>query len=133
MSYPRDTLRIRQLMGFPPNKQLAWVVTFWVKMEDLFRPCPDGETNDKACQLYFPVDTKWDHFIFIESYRTNSYCHKTNPLLNYPWTQLGYTYDWNPQNKSHMGLSEFVIKPGAGVIIEAKVRIEDYLKAERPS
>jgi hypothetical protein len=31
----------------------------------------------------------------------------------YPWTQLGYTYDWGSSN--HMGLSEYVIRKGSTV------------------
>lgn len=27
----------------------------------------------------------------------------------YPWMELGYTYDWNTENPTHVGMSEFVI------------------------
>jgi len=40
-----------------------------------------------------------------------------NPAKGYPWTRLGYTYDWgNPD--SEVGLSEFVITAGATIKIE---------------
>jgi hypothetical protein len=32
-------------------------------------------------------------------------------------TQLGYTYDWCPTNKSHIGVSEFVIDINKNVIV----------------
>ena len=99
---------------------------FWVKMENLFRPCPDEEITDGACQLFFPIDTKYEHLIFIETYRERSYSNSLNPFDNYPWTQLGYTYDWYPKNKSHIGLSEFVIEPNAQVIIDTMIKTEDY-------
>jgi hypothetical protein len=43
----------------------------------------------------------------------------------YPWTRLGYTYDWgNP--KSEIGLSEFVIKNGAPIKIHSVVNADAY-------
>ena len=45
----------------------------------------------------------------------------------YPWTRLGYTYDWgNPL--SEIGLSEYVIKKDAEVIVERIASTEDYCK-----
>ena len=48
----------------------------------------------------------------------------------YPWTQLGYTYDWNPENKSHVGLSEFVIGENKNIVIKAIYSTNDYLEKE---
>ncbi len=43
----------------------------------------------------------------------------------YPWTRLGYTYDWgNPE--SEVGLSEFVIEAGATVKIHSVSGTADY-------
>jgi len=43
----------------------------------------------------------------------------------YPWTRLGYTYDWgNPCHE--VGLSEFVIKKDAEVIVEDIETVEEY-------
>ena len=33
----------------------------------------------------------------------------------YPWTRMGYTYDWEENSTDHMGVSEFVIVPGTEV------------------
>ena len=44
----------------------------------------------------------------------------------YPWTGLGYTYDWgNPD--SEIGLSEFVILGGSTVGVDAVIPTEEYL------
>jgi hypothetical protein len=43
----------------------------------------------------------------------------------YPWTRLGYAYDWgNP--KSEVGLSEFVIKSNADVEVKGIYANEEY-------
>jgi hypothetical protein len=48
-----------------------------------------------------------------------------DPSKGYPWTRLGYTYDWgNPE--SEVGLSEFVVAAGSTVSIEAVSDNETY-------
>ena len=43
----------------------------------------------------------------------------------YPWTRLGYTYDWgNPEGP--IGLSEFVIRAGATVGVDSVATNADY-------
>ncbi len=43
----------------------------------------------------------------------------------YPWTRLGYTYDWgNPG--SEVGLSEFVIQGGATVQVAQVYSTQAY-------
>ena len=123
-----DPLRIAQLLGLPPSdaSKKVYMVEFWVSPDDLYRPCPDPEITDHECQVDFPADqfrmfdnTKTiyadqacdlgqcgfkDYRGWFDNRRSYIYT-SSNP---YPWTGLGYTYDWgNPQN--HRGLSEFVI------------------------
>lgn len=50
-------------------------------------------------------------------------------MVAYPWTRLGYTYDWgNP--RADMGLSEFVIKKGAEIAINSVYTTEDYCREQ---
>lgn len=48
-----------------------------------------------------------------------------DPAKNYPWTALGYTYDWG-RPKNPQGLSEFVSLKGAPVIFERLVLTDAY-------
>jgi len=111
----RDTaadrdLRLKQLLGLPPSLNYYLFIEFWVKPCDLFRPCPDKEISDSKCNTCFTSRDSLDkdHVRWVNDTRISSYygCGLYN---QYPWTQLGYTYDWNPDNKSHIGLSEFII------------------------
>jgi hypothetical protein len=43
----------------------------------------------------------------------------------YPWTTLGYTYDWGVKT-SNVGASEYVIKPGATVFIKSVRKTRDF-------
>ena len=119
-------LRLNQLLGLPPQSGCNYFIEFWVKPEDIFRPCPDDEIDDNQCNLCFPESTDSSHISWINNYRINSY-YSCELYDKYPWTQLGYTYDWNPKNKSHFGLSEFVVKTNSNIIIKKIYTTEEYL------
>jgi hypothetical protein len=120
-------MRLKQLFGLPPNSIFNYFIEFWVKPSDLFRPCPDKEINDKQCELCFPVNTDSSHILWINENRISRY-YQCELYKEYPWTQLGYTYDWNDQNKSHVGLSEFVIGTYKNIRVKAVYTTNDYLK-----
>ena len=42
------TLRVKQLLGLPPNSSNLYFVELWVNPQSLFRPTPDNEINDTA-------------------------------------------------------------------------------------
>jgi hypothetical protein len=54
-----------------------------------------------------------------QSYRVDFYRNppsdKDYPFTGYPFTGMGWTYDWSAASRDHYGVSEFVIK-GAAVI-----------------
>jgi hypothetical protein len=116
-------LRYEQLFGLPPNSGKEWFIEIWVNPEDLLRPSPDNEIYDSRAELDFPTDpppsyqyVQWFYENMISSYYGEN---------KYPWTRLGYTYDWgNPDSK--IGLSEFVIKKNAIVIIKSVTATLDY-------
>jgi hypothetical protein len=39
------------------------------------------------------------------------------PYTGYPFTGMGWSYDWDPQARSHVGVSEFIIDKGEAVIV----------------
>ena len=119
-------LRLKQLLGLPPNSVYSYFVEFWVKPEDLFRPCPDNEITDSQCDLCFPENTDPSYISWINANRISRY-YQCDLYEKYPWTQLGYTYDWNPENKEHTGLSEFVIGDNKNIIIKTIYSTNDYL------
>ncbi|MDL5051417.1 hypothetical protein QQ054_36035 [Oscillatoria amoena NRMC-F 0135] len=127
--HPKDTnLRLKQLLGLTPTGTYTVFVEFWVRPQDLFRPCPDKEITDTKCNLCFSakdsLDT--DYIKWVNQTRVDRYY--TCGLYNqYPWTQLGYTYDWNPANKSHIGLCEFVIDANKNVYVNKIYTTAEYL------
>ncbi|MEO1258208.1 MAG: hypothetical protein AAFZ15_05400 [Bacteroidota bacterium] len=122
-------LRLKQLFGMPPDVEKKYFVEFWVRPQDLFRPCPDAEVSDKNCGLAFPDEVSEEHRAWVNKQRLESYY---NPAWNknYPWTQLGYTYDWHPRSKDHIGLSEFVIGENKNVVVKGFQTTEEYCSLE---
>ena len=126
-NYTDTNKRLLQLLGLPPNAEYNYFVEFWVRPADLFRPCPDPEITDEVCSLCFPDNISASHKDFINSNRVSRYypCELYN---KYPWTQLGYTYDWNPANTKHIGLSEFVIGTNTDIKVKATYTTWEYLQ-----
>ncbi|MCJ8292184.1 MAG: hypothetical protein HRT58_20070 [Crocinitomicaceae bacterium] len=125
--YTDTDRRLKELLGLPPNSQYNYFVEFWVKTDDLFRPCPDNEITDTQCDVCFPEDVDSTYKAWVNSSRIDRY-YPCDLYDQYPWTALGYTYDWNTNNKSHVGLSEFVIGKNSEVKIAAIYTTEEYLQ-----
>ncbi len=116
------TLRAAQLLGLPPNTGNTYFVELWVQPQYLFRPTGDNEITDDTAQIALPESAaseykKWFNDNIIYSYYPP----------RYPWTRLGYTYDWGNFD-SYVGLSEFVITQNALVEVKSVTLTADYLK-----
>jgi hypothetical protein len=88
---PEDgwALRTEQEMGLPPGKNKTRFVEMFVNPRDIFRPCADSEINDAECGFSFPEGTTAEYRAWFLSLQSRSYGEN-----GYPWTRLGYTYDW---------------------------------------
>lgn len=122
-------LRLKQLLGLPANSTYNYFVEFWVKPADLFRPCPDNEITDQKCDLCFPNSVDSVYMNWVNDNRVSRY-YECELYDKYPWTQLGYTYDWNVRNLDHVGLSEFVIKEDVNIVVEAIYTTTSYLQKQ---
>lgn len=118
------TLRLEQLLGLPPGNGKTRFVELWVTPSDLFRPSADPEVSDHEAEVHFPESKlspiSQSHKDWYTSLSAQSYGDD-----GYPWTRLGYTYDWgNPITE--VGLSEFVIQTGAQIEVKDVILNEDY-------
>ncbi|MEI6757798.1 MAG: hypothetical protein FDX18_01755 [Chlorobium sp.] len=119
------SLRLEQLLGLPPNAGKTKLVEMWVRPGDLFRPSADPEISDSEAETEFRTANKFvkvsdDYVKWYNDLKAHSY-----GANGYPWTRLGYTYDWGNENR-HVGLSEFVILPGATVEINSILSTMEY-------
>ncbi len=117
--------RFEQLIGLPPAKGYTHFSAIWVDPADVIRP---GYVTDIDAQMQnafaeaSPVDdfSKWYSGWFngniIWSYFDSAY----------PWTRLGYTYDW-ADNESEYGLSEFLILPDSKATVAFTLPTEEFV------
>lgn len=143
-------LRTQQLLGLPPRTLSAGandsIVSIWIEPSELFRPCADPEVIDGECvvtlsgETFIDGNTSWGantpqvsaSFVNVERKHLNWMARNWNDRYSppegqaaYPWTALGYTYDWGaPTNP--VGMSEFVGPKGTPVVFESILPLAKY-------
>ena len=133
---PDLELRLRELLGLQPDAKIKYFVTMTVKSSDIFRPAtnpitttewPCNDSKDPTCGEVFPDWVSSDHAKWIANQMLSSYVipDTHTDAYSYPWTRLGYTYDWKP-GADRYGVSEYVIRPGSVVIVKSKEPFAGY-------
>ena len=123
--------RLDDVLGLPPHYKSNRLVEMWVNSSDLFRPAPDPEITDTTAGLLsdsFFLQEEWFRTWYASTYLSD---YGPSTTSAFPWTRLGYTYDWgSPCNEK--GVSEFVLKKGAIVQIESVQTAEEYFADDFP-
>lgn len=117
--------RLKKLLGLRPETKNTLFVEFWVRPIDMYRPSPDPEISDQEAELAFPENPYYTISQTYKDWFNNRKATIYTGSSAYPWTGLGYTYDWG-NRKSHIGLSEYVIVGGALVQIRSITPTEQY-------
>lgn len=114
-------LRLRQLLGKSPYFDGNYFTVFWANVKDVYRPAyiPDptsGLMND-AFEGPFEEDQS-DEAMWFKNWFDETNAKATASEGGFPWTRLGYTYDWGRADGSKYGLSEFIVRDGAEVEVK---------------
>ena len=117
-----DTIqRISQLLGLPPvnSKSNTHIAQIWVHAERLFRPAGDPSITTTTTGSTLVSTVSDDYRAWFNNNIIYSYYRPLNAATDYyyPWTRLGYTYDWAP-GANRVGLSEYVLKANSGCWVE---------------
>jgi hypothetical protein len=124
------TMFLRQLIGLKPSQDITQFITFRAKAADLFRPTPDPRIDTvypcldpvaKTDCNVFPKDVPASHIEFI----ARTYLTLQIPD-GYPWTHLGYTYNWGPGDR--YGASEYLVSSGAEITVTEVKPIAEYCR-----
>jgi hypothetical protein len=84
---------------------------------------------------YKPLRRDYDHLRFVANQMWNSY--RTGflrqnataldyPYSGFPFTGMGWTYNWSPQSATHFGISEFVVLAHTQLDISDPMKPEDF-------
>lgn len=115
-------LRLKQLLGLAPDCDYTHFSAMWVRPEDVFRPAHITDvgsvdmTLSVDSQSVSPSYKQWFDKTVLNSYFDSSY----------PWTRLGYTYDWAADTNEY-GLSQFVIEKDSDVVVEFTKTTQEFI------
>ena len=112
-------MRMLQLLGLPPDSPYDRLLFFYADRSALLRPCPNPDVGACATPDVFPGDLPAPYRKWFEARTALSYGEE-NP---YPWTRLGYTYDWHRDAAQRRGLGEFIVPGGTEVIAVEQVTV----------
>jgi hypothetical protein len=126
--------RIEQLLGLPTNSPAQYRKTQFVLLEiardRVERPCLGLGQNNAAqplCTIDLQPGTSADMRMFVGQQMAAAYVMDNPKGPGYPYTRLGYTYDWAASAlPGHYGASEFVVAPGSLAKAVRIVATDDY-------
>jgi hypothetical protein len=140
------TMRLRQLLGLRPADSVSHFVEMTVTAAALFRPtvdpavttpwpCPEGPAGG-TCGLLFPAGVDSTHVAWMARQMLSSWQVPNGfpadtasgggrGTLGYPWTRLGYTYNWHPGSPRY-GASEYLVRAGSRVRVDSIHPIAAY-------
>ena len=93
----------------------------------IFRPCMDSAADQADCSVGPPAKAPPAHQQWL--YRQYYSSYGESLIGEFPWTALGYTFDWAPGKSSRFeqnGESEFVIHEDAPMAIQEVVPTAQY-------
>ena len=113
-------LRFAQLLGMPDDGSCTRFSAFWVPPSAVIRP---AYVTDVTAQMEIGYDQITDptYRAWFDGNILYSYFESA-----YPWTRLGYTYDWSGGDSAY-GLTEFLIADGSGTEIAFTYSTEDFV------
>lgn len=116
--------RIKQILGMPEDNPNSYITAMWVSPDDLIRPAYVTDITKQMTNSFDEEQPESEEYVsWFNSNAVYSYCGET-----YPWTRLGYTYDW-ADNSTEYGLSEFLVENGSTVTVEYTKTIDDFIAA----
>ena len=112
-------LRFAQLLGMPDDGSCTRFSAFWISPSAVIRPAyitdVTAQMENGYDKITDPAYQTWFDSNIIYSYFESEY----------PWTRLGYTYDWSGGDFTY-GLTEFLIADGSEAEIAFTCSTEDF-------
>jgi len=130
-----------QLLGLIPNTKLGNFVIMNVAQGQIIRPAANPDpTTPLPCPTPAPANCGQEFPQGVDAAYVNWFANKAlsawvvsnagQPAVGYPWTRLGYTYNWKPGTDKY-GASEYVIKPGSSVTVREIVSVAKYCRPQK--
>ncbi len=127
--------RLEQLLGLPldPPVQFrkARFVTMELARERLDRPClgiDESSPQSPVCTVGIQASRAPDVRDYVLKQMADSFVVDAPGGPGYPFTRLGYTYDWNQVNArpNHYGASEFLVQANTSAVVISQQETDAY-------
>lgn len=115
-------LRLKQLIGLPASAEYTHVSAFWVDMEEVIRPAYQLDVTKQMSPELLDGSGLGAYKPWFDDNAEYSYSEDTP----YPWTRLGYTYDW-AEGDDEYGLSEFLILADSVIEVEWTKTTDEFI------
>jgi len=129
MTHKTDTiLKLNEMLGLPPVSGDTHIAQFWVQVDNVFRPAGSPDVTIPKASGTLSLNASPEYKLWFNNYTITSYFKPlTGNEVYYPWTRMGYTYNWAP-GANRVGVSEFVLNANSGIWVEAVYKASDYFK-----
>ena len=114
-------LRFKQLIGLPEERTYTHFSALWTNPDDIIRPGYAWRLTDAVGAAAFVEEPSEEYKAWFDGNIIWSYFDSA-----YPWTRLGYTYDWAAGSGKY-GLSEFLIRKNAVTEVAFTLSTEEFL------
>ena len=137
-------MRLRQLLGLRPTDSVTQFVEMTAPASGMFRPtvdpaidtrtpCSPEQARQPGCGRSFPAGVDTSHVVWMANQAffawkmPDGYPRQKGERsrLGYPWTGLGYTYNWHPGSPRY-GASEYLVRGGTQVVVTGVIPIPRY-------
>lgn len=112
-------VRFAQLLGVHEDEGYTGFTAFWVSPQDVIRPAFVTDVTKQMENDYSLVTGDWKEW--FDANILYSYFES-----DYPWTRLGYTYDWG--GTQEYGLTEFLVREPAKTEIAFTYTTEEFVE-----
>lgn len=122
-------LALQQILGLPPRTGEYVMMEFSIPTKKIFRPCASGpEISTESCSFALPDDedvtaraetdpvfAATQAFVFRQMWSSYTRNVPDKQSYGYPFTAMGWTYNWDPKAADDYGVSEYIAEQGAPV------------------
>lgn len=117
----QDSRRLSRFLGLDDSVSSDTIVFLWVDKNQLFRPAYNSDISKEVKSL--PSEPRSiDH----PSDKVKKWFDDQCKNNTYPWTRLGYTYDWGDASNK-IGATEFVTKIGYFGEFSSYLTVKEFL------
>ena len=115
------SVELNQLLGMPLNSGNTHISAVWVDVNDIIRPAYQTDPTKQLTAEDLDGSSLGEYEEWFNSNILSSYFSSWG---QYPWTRLGYTYDWGAEDE--YGLTEFLVLKNSTIEVEFTKTIDEF-------